>query len=318
MHEQGPGGPQRSGETVAEVAATAPSPPLTALDPAHLHFLSSHRHAYLATVAPNGTPHNKPVGYRYNPELGTIDIAGIGMEGSAKYRNVGLNPDVALVIDDLAAEGRPGGCFLEVRGRATQEWGHEPPSAGLSPRIIRIRPRRIVSWNVDPAQPGLRTYELGAHAADSSPARPALGEDAATTGRARNAVARFVAELQAGLDRRDADLYNRHFAADLIWGSPFGAVVTGYDQLHAIHARLLREARGGPRSRYEIAAVLAPGPDIALAHVRRVALDEAGEPVAPSADASGAFSELALYVLIRRRGRWWLAAGQNAPVRAAE
>jgi uncharacterized protein (TIGR02246 family) len=134
--------------------------------------------------------------------------------------------------------------------------------------------------------------------------------------RAAEAVAGFAEELQASLDQRDADVYNRHFAEDVIWGSPFGAVVEGYEQLHAIHARLLRAATGGPRSRYQIETVAAPAPDLAVAHVRRVALDTNGQPIPPSADVTGAFSEMALYVLVRRHGQWWLSAGQNTPIRA--
>jgi len=30
--------------------------------------------------------------------------------------------------------------------------------------------------------------------------------------------------------------------------------------------------------------------------------------------SGGRFSEMALYVLIRREGTWWLAAGQDTPV----
>ncbi|WP_238981380.1 hypothetical protein [Williamsia herbipolensis] len=29
---------------------------------------------------------------------------------------------------------------------------------------------------------------------------------------------------------------------------------------------------------------------------------------------NGAFSEMAMYVLVRRDGMWWLAAGQNTPI----
>ena len=55
------------------------------LDHAHIRYLSDHHQGRLATVAPDGTPQNKPVGYYYNPELGTIDIAGFTMDTSAKW-----------------------------------------------------------------------------------------------------------------------------------------------------------------------------------------------------------------------------------------
>jgi uncharacterized protein (TIGR02246 family) len=127
-------------------------------------------------------------------------------------------------------------------------------------------------------------------------------------------AARFVAELQQGIDRHDAVLYNRHFAADVAWGGPFGAVVHGYEPLHAIHRRLQAAGAGGPASRYEVVSVLAPTEDVVLAHVARRTLDADGRPLPPSADDQP-FSEMALYVLVRRDGDWWLAAGQNTPIR---
>ena len=119
----------------------------------------------------------------------------------------------------------------------------------------------------------------------------------------------------AAFGRGDLDaLQDQFFAADIVWGSPFGATVSGYDELHAIHQWLKKQGRGGPASRYEVVAVLAPAPGVAVAQIRRTALGPNGEPVAPSADLSGPFSEMALYVLVRRGGTWWLAAGQNTPV----
>jgi hypothetical protein len=56
---------------------------------------------------------------------------------------------------------------------------------------------------------------------------------------------------------------------------------------------------------------------VAVAHVRRVALDAGGEP-SPEDDTTAGFPEMALYVLVRRGGTWWLAAGQNTPIRLSE
>src|SRR5262249_19844010 len=56
---------------------------------------------------------------------------------------------------------------------------------------------------------------------------------------------RVVAELQAGWDQHDADIYDRHLAADAVWGSPFGATVHGYEELHAIHVLVRFDPVGG-------------------------------------------------------------------------
>ncbi len=130
--------------------------------------------------------------------------------------------------------------------------------------------------------------------------RPSLGSNAAE---ASGAVTGFVEELQAGLDSSDADVYDRHFATDLSWCSPYGQTLAGFAHLSAAHRSLMASATAPP-SRYEVVQVLAP-PGVALAHVRRQAL--------PPDDPAG-FSEMALYALIEHDGQWWLAAGQNTPV----
>jgi PPOX class F420-dependent enzyme/OxyR family protein len=297
-----------------------------ALDDVYVRYLTSHRQGRLATVAPDGSPQVKPVGYRYNPGLGTIDIAGFSMERSAKYRNIAARPAVSFVVDDSVGEGALGMRFLEIRGEAEQARSDSPEEQsaaeqgdGMSPYLIRIHPRRLVSWNLDPENPGMHSTNVpaGETPAAGGEDRPALEAGGAIARQAADAVGSLVEELQAGWDARDAGISNRHVAADILWGSPFGATVHDYGELHAIHTRLKRQGRGGPAARFEVVRVLAPAPGVALAQVRRTALDPDGNQVEPSDDVTGPFSEMILYVLVRRGGTWWLAAAQNTPIRPA-
>ncbi len=142
--------------------------------------------------------------------------------------------------------------------------------------------------------------------------RPSIG---IVSAEADAAVKAFVAGLQAGHDARDADVLNRQFAADVVWGSPYGALVDGYDQLHPIHVRFQQEPRRGPAFRYQLRHALPLGDEVIVAHVARLALDPNGEPLPPNTDPNRPFSEMAMYVLALRGERWWVAAGQHTPMR---
>ncbi|MBP2706161.1 PPOX class F420-dependent oxidoreductase [Microbispora sp. RL4-1S] len=126
-----------------------------AFTPAEAEYLAGQRRGRLATVAPDGTPQNKPVGFDHNAELGTIDIYGFGMESSAKFRNIKIHSDVSFVVDDVVGDGMSGVRFLEIRGRAEAASLAAPPADHASTSFIRIRPRRIVAYNVDPDRPGM-------------------------------------------------------------------------------------------------------------------------------------------------------------------
>jgi pyridoxamine 5'-phosphate oxidase family protein len=103
-------------------------------------FLDTQRIGRLATIGPSG-PQVRPVGFRINRELDTVDVGGIRLSRTQKWRNVRADGRVAFVVDDLGGgdEFAPRG--VEVRGRAeTVEDGTE---------LIRIRPDRIISWGLD-------------------------------------------------------------------------------------------------------------------------------------------------------------------------
>lgn len=144
----------------------------------------------LATIQPDGTPQNSPVGFTYNEQLGTIDIAGYEMAKSRKYRNLADNDRVALVVDDITPRDplrtrgaiqplrtrgaiqpeRTRGAIqpectrgaiqpervrcLEIRGTAVQaEDGGRP--------IIRVTPRRVISFGIDDQE--TEPHQLVAH-----------------------------------------------------------------------------------------------------------------------------------------------------------
>ena len=96
----------------------------------------------------------------YNAALGTIDIAGMNMAGSAKYRNVRANPRVAFVVDEVTAPNVEGAHFLEIRGAAETAIGPHDPTGHLATEIIRIRPRRVISFNIDPEHPGFAARDI--------------------------------------------------------------------------------------------------------------------------------------------------------------
>jgi pyridoxamine 5'-phosphate oxidase family protein len=132
-----------------------------ALTDTEQRFLADHRHGRLATVGPRGTPQVKPVGFSYNVQLGSIDIAGFNMGQSAKYRNVVRNPNVAFVVDDVVFEALEGVRFLEIRGVAEAVPDQTPSDPHLAPEIIRIHPRRVLGYNLDPERLGLQTRVVG-------------------------------------------------------------------------------------------------------------------------------------------------------------
>src|SRR5580658_1944576 len=97
----------------------------------HLQYLATQRLGRLATVSPDGTVQNNPVGFHYNADLGTIDIFGYRMGATKKFRNVAANPNVALVIDDIASVHPWVVRGVEIRGTAEALSDHQAPIGGV-------------------------------------------------------------------------------------------------------------------------------------------------------------------------------------------
>ena len=117
--------------------------------PAEASYLKSQLLARLATVAPDGTVQNSPVGFFLNNELNTFDIWGQRMGRTKKFANVAGYPRVALVIDDLASVNPWIARGIEIRGLAEPLSDLEPPLPYYSREVIRIHPYKIISWGLE-------------------------------------------------------------------------------------------------------------------------------------------------------------------------
>lgn len=100
------------------------------------------RLARLATVGPDGTPHVTPVGWAFNATDQVIEITGINLASTKKFRDVARTHRAALVIDDVLPPWQPRG--IEIRGRADAIVKPSP--------LIRIYPERIISWGLGPSR----------------------------------------------------------------------------------------------------------------------------------------------------------------------
>jgi pyridoxamine 5'-phosphate oxidase family protein len=111
-------------------------------------FLAEAGIGRLATVSPDGVVQNNPTGYRVNAD-GTIDIGGMRMRTTRKFRNVAAGSRVSFVVDQQVSLEPYVIRGIEVRGTAETLDDQEPPFPAQERAIIRIRPERVISWGID-------------------------------------------------------------------------------------------------------------------------------------------------------------------------
>ncbi|WP_433254795.1 PPOX class F420-dependent oxidoreductase [Streptosporangium sp. CA-135522] len=122
---------------------------------AELDYLAGQHLGRLATVSPDGVLQNSPTGFSYDPQTGAIDIRGRAMGKTKKFRNVRANGQAAFVVDDLTSVNPWKVRGMEIRGVAEALEDQEPPSPYMSREVIRIHPRRIISWGIEPGREGM-------------------------------------------------------------------------------------------------------------------------------------------------------------------
>ncbi|MFI9169160.1 pyridoxamine 5'-phosphate oxidase family protein [Streptomyces lincolnensis] len=117
-------------------------------------YLGEHILGRLATTGTSGKPHVVPVGYHFDPEREVIKIGGRVLEGRGQerlyLRHLKVNPQAALVVDDLA-DGQtwePRGILIKGAAVLHTEGG-EVLGPGFGPNWVEVVPDFVTSWSID-------------------------------------------------------------------------------------------------------------------------------------------------------------------------
>jgi pyridoxamine 5'-phosphate oxidase family protein len=122
----------------------------TRLSTAQIEYLASQRLGRLATAGADARPHVVPTSFRYNAELGTVDLGGLHVATTKKYRDVQANGWAALVVDDLVSVDPWRARLLEIRGRAEAvPTGGAHLGPGFGEAFIRLHPQKVNSFGID-------------------------------------------------------------------------------------------------------------------------------------------------------------------------
>ncbi len=123
---------------------------MTRLSTEQINYLAGQRLGRIATTGADRKPHVVPTSFRYNDELGTVDVGGLRVATTKKYRDVRANPWAAIVMDDLASTDPWRPRMLEIRGRAeTVESGGTNLGPGFGDAFIRIYPEKVNSFGLE-------------------------------------------------------------------------------------------------------------------------------------------------------------------------
>jgi len=117
---------------------------MAAFTDAQIRYLQTQRLGRLASLRPDGTLQNNPVGFRLDAAGQFIEIGGLNMGASQKYKNVAANGQAAFVVDDLESIDPWKPRMVEIRGTAEAVPNDDP---GRS--TIRVYPKRVISFGVE-------------------------------------------------------------------------------------------------------------------------------------------------------------------------
>ncbi len=103
---------------------------------AERNYLQGQRLGRLVTLSRDGSPQARPVGFAVHEEF--IEISGLALATTAKFRNIARHPTVSFLVDDLASVQPWHVRGVEIRGEAQALPAHDGTDAA-----IRIFPHAL-------------------------------------------------------------------------------------------------------------------------------------------------------------------------------
>ena len=117
---------------------------------AEIEYLKSQPLMRFATSSPSGRPDIAPVVFELEGD--DIVTAGFDITHTVRYRNLQTNPQVSVVIDDLASMNPWSPRGIKIIGSAVIELKDDAPR-------FRITADVIISWAINDTTPGIPKME---------------------------------------------------------------------------------------------------------------------------------------------------------------
>lgn len=141
---------------------------------------------------------------------------------------------------------------------------------------------------------------------------PTIRDTTVDHGADESAIKQVIADIETAFNTNDPDLLVEHFAQNGTAVNAVGVELAGREALLESSRKGLSGLLNQEYARYEVSDVRFVRPDVAVAYKKAWATTPEGEPLAID------HAMVALYVLVKEGGRWWIVARQNTLVPEVE
>jgi len=146
---------------------------------------------------------------------------------------------------------------------------------------------------------------------DAATDQPPIVQDGNDHGDDIAAIKQIIGDVEDGFNTNDPDLSVEHFVGNASVTNAIGVRLAGRESLLDANRKGLAGPLKDEHARYVVDDIVFLRPDVAVAHKQAWPTDASGELL----DSDPAM--VALYVLVKERDRWWIAARANTLVAPA-